>query len=205
MNSRKRDIILSLVIGEIAALLMVAVSRNLSLPSGARSLIPFLPYVFPLFTASAMLIGLWFRARFAVAYQFAKFLIVGGSNFLVDLSVLNLFIALTGIGAGFYAAAFKAASFLMAMSWSFVWNKFWTFRATSIDRVSLQFAGFFAVSVLGLAINVGTFTLVNDAVGPRAGIDQRTWASVAAAAAAIAGLLWDFTGYKFVVFRRTST
>jgi len=198
------DIILSAVIGEIAALLMVAVSRNLALPSGIQSAVSLLPFVFPFFTIGVMIVGIWFRTRLDVAYQFSKFLLVGGSNFLVDLAVLNLFIALTVITQGFYAAVFKAVSFLVAMSWSFVWNKFWTFRSASIHRAPIQFAEFFAVSVVGILINVGTFAFTNSVVGPQAGIDQRTWASVSAAAAAVAGLLWNFLGYKFLVFRRES-
>ena len=54
----------------------------------------------------------------------------------------------------------------------------------------------------GFLINVGTFALVNDLIGPPPGVPPRAWASAAAAAAAVVGLTWNFTGYKLVVFRK---
>lgn len=199
---RRRDVIGSLIIGEAAGLLMLAIGRGLPLPRGLASLLPWLPLGFPLFTLAVMLVGSWLGRWSLAAYQLSKFGLVGGMDFLIDLGVLNLLIALTGIASGYYASAFKAVAFLVAVTSSFLWNKFWTFRALSIEHVGLQFAQFFAVSALGLAINVGTFAVVNDFVGPPAGVLPRVWANAAAAAAATVGLLWNFTGYKFVVFKR---
>lgn len=87
---------------------------------------------------------------------------------------------------------------------SFLWNKFWTFRALSTENAGKQFVEFFIVSAVGLGVNVGTFALVNDVLGAQSGIDPQTWASVSAAGAAMVGLIWNFVGYKFIVFRRES-
>ncbi|MBI4132918.1 MAG: GtrA family protein [Candidatus Sungbacteria bacterium] len=199
---RRIDIIASLVIGEAAALLMLAIGRNISLPAGPAGLLPFLPFVFPIFTLAVIIAGSFFSRRIAVAYQFSKFLLVGGLNFLVDLGVLNILIFATGIAGGFYVVSFKAVAFLVAVTSSFLLNKFWTFRALSVEHAGLQFFEFLVVSGVGIAVNVGIFALVNNWLGPQAGIDDKTWASVSAGSAAIAGLLWNFLGYKFVVFRK---
>ncbi len=199
---KRIDLIASLVIGEAAALLMLAISQNLALPRGPTSLLPWLPFTFPLFTLAVMAAGAVLGRRLAVAYQFSKFLLVGGLNFLIDLGVLNLLIAATAISAGFYADVFKAAAFLVAVSSSFLWNKFWTFRSLSTEHAGLQFVEFFVVSAVGLAINVSTFALMNDALGPKFGIPAVAWASVSAGGAAAVGLLWNFLGYKLVVFRK---
>lgn len=199
---RKTDIVASLIIGEAAALLMIAIGRNLSLPRGLASLLPLLPFVFPFFTLAVVVISALVGRRFAVAYQFSKFLLVGGLNFLIDLGVLNLLVFATGIASGLPAVGFKAVAFMVAVTSSFFWNKYWTFRALSTAHVGGEFFVFLVVSAIGLLVNVGAFALLNDALGPRAGIDPKTWASISAGGAAVAGLLWNFAGYRFIVFRR---
>ncbi|MDP3727608.1 MAG: GtrA family protein [bacterium] len=201
---RTTDIVASLVIGEVAALLMFAVGRNIGLPSGLKSLLPWLPFVFPFFTFAVIAAGsLAGRVRLGF-YQLAKFGLVGGLNFLMDLGVLNLFLTLFGVTTGLYAVTSKAIAFLVALTSSFLWNKFWTFRSLSTAHVGQQVIEFFVVSAIGLGINVGTFTVLNNIVGPRGGIDGKTWASVSAAGAAAIGLAWNFFGYKLVVFRKPS-
>ena len=199
---RRVDVISSLVIGEAAALLMLAIGRNISLPQGLLAGLGWLPLVFPIATLAVMAAGSLLGRTSGVAYQFTKFLLVGGLNFLIDLGVLNFLIFATDISSGFYANTFKAVAFLVAVISSFFWNKFWTFRALSVENTALQFVEFFVVSAIGLGINVGSFALFNDAIGPQAGIDERTWVSVAATGAAAIGLVWNFLGYKLLVFRR---
>lgn len=199
---KRTDIIASLIIGEAAALLMLAIGRALALPAGLSSLLPWLPVLFPLFTLAIMMISSVIGRRVPVAYQFSKFLLVGGLNFLIDLAVLNALIALSGVSQGALAVGFKGASFVVAVISSFFWNKFWTFRAASLEHAGGEFVQFLTVSVIGLLTNAGAFSLLNDALGPRSGIRPQAWASIAAGGAAVVGLLWNFLGYKFFVFRR---
>ncbi len=198
---RKTDAVASVVIGEAAALLALAISRTITLPAPILPYLRHLPWAFPLFTLVVMAVGSYASRWVAVAQQFAKFLLVGGLNFLIDLAVLNALIAFSGVSQGTIAVGFKGASFVVAVISSFFWNKFWTFRASSLEHAGAQFAQFITVSVIGLLINAGVFSLLNDALGPRAGIPPQTWASVAALGAAAVGLLWNFAGYKFFVFR----
>lgn len=199
---KNTDAIASLVIGGMAALLMLAISRNLSLPAAATPyLTPFL-IVFPLVTLGIIAVGSSLGRRARILYQFTKYVLVGGLNFLIDLGVLNFLIALTNRSRGGYANAFKAASCLVAMTWSFFWNKFWTFGSVSTARAGHQFLKFFAVSAAGLLINVACFSIINNSIGPPGGIPPRTWANVAAMGSGVISILWNFLGYRFVVFRR---
>ncbi len=198
---KRIDLVWSLVIGEIAALLMLAVSKNVSIPAGILSRFYLLPYVFPVLTLLAMIVGALIGRAMPFVYQLVKFALVGGLNFLIDLGVLNFFISATGITSGFYASVFKAASFLTAVVSSFLWNKFWTFRALSVENAGQQFFQFFIVSLVGFLINVGVFALMNDVLGPQGRVDAKTWDSVSAAGAAAVGLVWNFLGYKFMVFK----
>ena len=202
MQTNRIDILASIVIGIIAGVLLALIGRNLPLPSGIMGLLKFLPLVFPLFTLGVMVIGTWLGHRVRIAYQLTKFVLVGGQNFLIDLGILNLLIAASGVSEGFTASIWKALAFLVAVSSSFLWNKFWTFRSLSTAHAGVQFAEFLVVSGVGLAINVGVFALINDGLGPQGSASPEVWASAAAVGAAIAGLMWNFLGYKFVVFRR---
>lgn len=199
---KRIDIIASLVIGEAAALLMIAIGRAITLPDLVAPYLGHLAWSFALVTLGVMAAGTLAGRRIAVAYPFSKFLLVGGLNFLIDLAVLNALIALSGVSQGALAVVFKGAGFAVAVISSFFWNKFWTFRAATLEHAGVQFAEFLTVSVIGLLLNAGVFYLLNDVLGPRAGIAPQTWASVAALGAAVAGLLWNFIGYKFFVFRK---
>ncbi len=198
---KRADIISSLVIGEAAGLLMLVIGRNITLPSGAARVLPLLPFGFPIFTAVVMAVGSYVGGRIAVAYQFTKFLLVGGLNFLIDLGVLNLLVAATNVTEGYQVSIFKAVAFLVAVISSFLWNKFWTFRSLSTERAAMQFAEFLVITVIGFFINVGAFSLLNNVAGPQSGIDPKTWVSISAGSAAILGLVWNFLGYKLLVFR----
>ena len=129
-------------------------------------------------------------------------MLVGGQNFLIDLGMLNLLIAATGVSAGFAGSSWKALAFLVAVSSSFLWNKFWTFRSLSTEHAGAQFAEFLVVSGIGLGVNVGIYAFINDGLGPQGGLRPELWASIAAVGAAIAGLMGNFLGFKFIVFRK---
>jgi len=198
----KKDFWGGLIIGLAAGILLWAIGRQLELPSGPKSLLPYMPLAFPVASIVGLYVATLLGRAVPLIYQFAKFLLVGGSNFLIDLGVLNLLINATDISQGPKANLFKAVSFLVAVVWSFFWNRFWTFSVTSTSGAGKQFWQFLTVTVIVFLINLGVFALLNDFLGPQAGIEAKTWASVAAVGASVVGLLWNFAGYKLLVFRK---
>jgi putative flippase GtrA len=201
---KRTDAVVSLVIGGMAALLMLAVSQGLALPAAARPYLAPVLLAFPLVTLAAIALGSFVGRRVGVVYQFTKYALVGGLNFLLDLGVLNVLITVTSISQGAYANGLKAISFLVAVTWSYFWNRFWTFSSASASRPGRQFVKFFVVSAAGILINVSAFAVINGPFWAHRGIPARTWANVAAAGASLTSVLWNFLGYKFVVFRRRS-
>ena len=132
-----------------------------------------------------------------VLRQIIKFVIIGVSNTLVDLTVLNLLMFLTGVTSGVPYIAFKAASFLVAVTNSYLWNKRWTFRS---DKQ--LFTQFLLVSTIGLFVNVGTASFLVNVVGPQFGASIKIWANIGAVGGTLVVMTWNFLGYKFVVFKR---
>jgi len=142
------------------------------------------------------------RGIFVLGYQFYKFVIVGGMNTLLDLSILNGLMIFTGIVAGWEFSAFKGASFAVAVINSYFWNKFWTFKKKQGGGI-VEFGQFVAVSLVGLGVNVGAASLLVNFVGPQGGIPPQLWASVGAVAAIVFSTVWNFIGYKLFVFKKT--
>lgn len=128
--------------------------------------------------------------------QFAKFFLVGLLNTLIDLGSLNLLILVSGIGSGLWYSAFKGASFLIATANSYYWNKRWTFKSNQ-----KKFGKFLVISAVGFVINVGVASFLVNLIGPQANLTIKVWANVGAITGSLIGLMWNFLGYKFIVFK----
>ncbi|MBI4691856.1 MAG: GtrA family protein [Candidatus Terrybacteria bacterium] len=203
-NFKKTDILLALIIGEICAWLMWLIARNLAIEvPGIAVAVPYLNYllvVFPVLCVFGFIIAGFLSRAIPVIYQIAKFVLVGGLNFLIDMGVLNFLVFYTGISIGLTQSVFKGISFFVAVINSYFWNKFWTFKRTSAENVGKEFLQFVIVSVIGFGINLGVDYAVVNMMAPFAGIGAKTWAQIGALVAAVVALFWNFLGYKFIVF-----
>lgn len=139
-----------------------------------------------------------------VLYQFGKFAAVGVLNTFVDIGVLNLEILAFGTPAAWPYRVFKAVSFLAATTNSFFWNKFWTFDSREPANPS-QTIKFYLVAIGGFLINVGVASYVFSGVARPAAISANLWANIGAMVGVASGFLWDFLGYKYVVFKKPTT
>jgi len=145
--------------------------------------------------------------KFPVIGQFIRFGLIGGMNTGVDLVILNILIFSTGQYEGAAYSAFKAISFAAAATFSYFMNKRWAFRDKSKDKEVQKFSQFFAVSIVGAVINVSVATLVVTYLKPVVGADflflnDNLWGTVGALFGTAFGLVWNFLGYKFIVFKK---
>jgi putative flippase GtrA len=88
-------------------------------------------------------------------WQLAKFGIVGGSGYLINLVV---FAVLAG-PFGIHHIAAAVGAFVVAVSNNFFWNRHWTFGPGE-RPAHFQAARFFAVSLASLAINLVVLELL---------------------------------------------
>ena len=89
--------------------------------------------------------------------QLFQFGLVGGSGYLVNLSVFALLNQLVSVH---YIPA-AVGAFCVAVTNNFLWNRHWTFDAAH-GHAGFQAARFFAVSVAGLGINLAVLKLLVD-------------------------------------------
>ena len=92
--------------------------------------------------------------------QLFKFGLVGGSGYLINLAVFALLDQLLGV----HHLVAAVLSFCVAVSNNFLLNRHWTFQATE-GHAGLQAASFFAVSLLGLGVNLLLLFLLVDVGG----------------------------------------
>lgn len=203
----KKDFWLSLVIGGLVGILLQPLISNFSADISGLAVIPLIEFrvmaffVF-LFGAPLALFVFFILSRFVpVLYQFAKFASVGILNTTVDLGIFNLETFLYGsLPAAFVFSVFKAISFLTATTNSFIWNKYWTFGANAKPQAG-EVVKFYAIAIIGGFLNVGVATAVRTAnfsfVSPNTLVNF-----VAPICGILAVFLWNFIGYKYVVFKK---
>lgn len=158
------------------------------------------------FFAVFALFALWLCALIGkiwkAFYQFGQFAAVGTLNSFIDIGVFNLETFLYGASAVsiLLFAIFKAISFLCATTNSFLWNKNWTFHEEHKTNAG-QVTGFYTIALIGWGANVAVATFVK-AIGP----ETKLWVDIVAPLAGIlVTFLWNFIGYKYVVFKRKAS
>ncbi len=135
------------------------------------------------------------------ARQATRFCIVGIINTVVDILVLNLLIEITGTGhSGPLFTAFKTISFLVALLNSFYMNSRWTFAGDSGTRPTVtQGAQFVIISVVASVVNIASASYVASFIKPPVEL-VAYWPTVAALVGTVFSFIFNFIGYKFLVF-----
>ncbi len=98
--------------------------------------------------------------RYGAAAQLAGFALVGASGFVIDVSV---YVGLQAIGVEHRVARFL--SFWPAVTWNWVLNRGLTFEERQRQPHIRQWTKFVASSMIGLAVNVGSYTMLTSFVG----------------------------------------
>lgn len=195
----KKDYYLVTIIGFLVGWLVLLPAVNIGLKI-TPPLVVGSVFGFTLFAPLA-LGTLKFLSRFwAILGQFGKFAAVGTLNALLDLGILNLLIFLTGVSRGIYFSAFKALSFLVAVTNSYFWNKLWTFES-KLPFTGREYVRFGFFTLIGDLINVSVASFIVNFIGPPADFNPKLWANVGAVIAIFVALLWNFLIYRNIVFK----
>lgn len=197
----KRDIISSLVIGEACAIIfLLTMSPAIEIPIVMR-IKNFLPIVLPLLS----LFGIWFvslfKEKMPVIFQAGKSFLVGILNTFIDLGILTLLMNCFKTFNGTLFSVFKGISFSGATLNSYFWNKSWTFKKQNSDQALKQTSQFYLITAGGFLINLAISSFIVNVITPQFGLSQEVWAYVGAIIAVFFGFIWNFVGYKLIVFK----
>jgi len=203
---KKRDIIASLICGEIASWFLILILTNPKFEEAAtlaalKNVIWYLPIILPII----FLIGIWLASLLGklikVIYQFIKFAETGVLNTFIDMGILSLLSGLTGITSGAWLVPLNTVSFFCATTNSYYWNKLWTFQRGK-GIVGKEFFQFFIITIIGWGINTGLLVLITTFVIPIVSMSPGAWLLSAKVIATFVSMCWNFLGYKFIVFKK---
>ncbi len=99
--------------------------------------------------------------RYGVAARLASFALVGGSGFVIDVAV---YLGLQAVGVEHRVARFL--SFWPAVTWNWRLNRSLTFAERPRQPRVRQWTKFVASSLIGLGVNVGSYTALTSFVAP---------------------------------------
>ena len=207
VEDHSHDYKYALILGIIIGLALIPTVYNLDVPGklgvGGFSLYIYIGLLFamPLLALAGIFVARLLVQRITVLWQFAKFGLIGVSNTALNFGVFNFFIYLTGITKGFALSTFSAMAFLVALVNSYIWNSHWSFK-NDRERTPKEFFQFFAVTFCGLLINSVVVYSITQYMAPLAGVNPKVWANVANLVATLIVMFWNFTGFKFLVFKK---
>lgn len=203
-NLQFRDLLFGAINGAIFGLMAYFMAKNFTLPSLLSFInIPLISItVFALLAVIGIYVGYLLSKIKHFFFQFAKFGSIGVANFSIDFGVLNILMFLTQINTGIGIDIFKGLAFFAAVTNSYFWNKHWSFSEKSSATPKKEFTLFFLVSVIGAILSIGIVHILVNTIGYPPTFSPNAWANIANVVATLVVLIWNFLGYKFIVFKK---
>jgi putative flippase GtrA len=203
---RKRDIFLSFVCGFFAGVFLTVVIKNphvdefkkLADLGGLLWLLPF--FLAVAFSSGVLIVKVIFK-RIKIFFQFVKFAETGVLNTFIDMGVYNGLVWFSGVTSGLGIIPINVLSFSCATINSYFWNKHWTFDNKEKAKAR-EFVQFLAVSLVGMGINTFIVFFGTTFFFPFGGLSSGAWLNLVKVGAILVSMIWNFLGYKFIVFRK---
>lgn len=203
MSYSRKDFFLSILSGILAGIIIAPLFIKLNIGNGLGASWWNLAWAVPILFVFGTYIGSRLSRFIPWFFQFAKFAAIGFLNTAIDFGVLNLLIFLTGITKGVGIIGINSVSFLSAVTNSYFWNKGWTFQLGTQARAG-EFLQFVVVTFIGLLINNSIVFAGTTWISPLFGLDAVLWVNFVKAAGVVVALIWNFAGYKLIVFREVA-
>lgn len=201
----KKNILYSLICGELSSWFLIFIIKNPYIKEfeeipAIENLIWFLPIALPIIFLLGILVGQVISKFIRVISEIIKFIEIGVLNTFIDMGILNVLVWLTGITSGAWVILMNSLSFFCATTNSYYWNKFWTFKKEG-QRKEKEFLQFLVVSVIGWGINTGIVFSGTTLISPMANLSAGAWVNIMKIVATLIAMVWNFLGYKFIVFK----
>lgn len=199
MTFTKRDFTIATITGFTTGFIAWRVLEYLDymLPVSLAWLILVIPLLWIIGVKFGFFLGRWMP----FFNQFGKFAAIGFTNFAVDIGIFNLLFSLAHENTDWFVL-FKAASFIVASTHSYFWNKYWSFNAGNSGGGGAEFLKFLTVSALALLVNVTISTIFAHSFHPATGLSEKVWINLGLIAGSGGALVFSFLGFRLVVFNR---
>ncbi|MCM4084018.1 GtrA family protein [Actinoplanes sp. TRM88002] len=140
--------------------------------------------------------GLRYRLR-ALIRELGKFGTVGGVAFAIDVAIFNVLLQ-----AGFETLIAKTISTVIATTFAFLGNRFWTWRHRAHANMARQYTVFFVLNAIGLGIGLACLAISHYGLGQLSPVFQTQLADNISGQliGTAAGSLFRFWSYRRFVF-----
>lgn len=200
-----RDYLLTSFIAVSFSLFTIPILQNLKLP-----FIKSIPAAFAIelvflliFANIAIGIAGLIARKIPVMLQVAKFVAVGAFNTFLNWGIVNLLMWTTQIFSGALYTFYIAFAFIVANFVSFFWNRYWIFipeKVKARESAKKDYVQFLIVSVIGLTIQTGISSAWVNLLPTE--MTAEIWANIGLVMGTAFSMIWNFLGYKFIVFRK---
>ncbi len=204
------DIIFALICGRVMAWLAYDFFKDYGIDIGFWRWL--MPILLPIISLICLWLAYFIGKKMPFVFQLAKFVLVGALATVLDLEFFEFSVwlfslmSLTAVPVLLLSTNVliisKIVSFLLATSAKYWGNKYWAFENISKENKSKEIAKFFIVTIVGLAADIVFFLYFSKILGPRFGTPQGAWIKLSVIMAAICSAVWNFSGYKFIVFKK---
>ncbi len=193
----KIDYALAGLIGFFAGIFAIPVVYNIA--SKDPFVLLALPWVLAIGAVVGMLVFGFLGRKVPFFIQFAKFAVVGVLNTAIDFGTLNIISIVTGVTGGLIVGGVNVPGVALALTNAYFWNKFWVFNHRDNKGALNDLPKFLLVSGIGILVNSGVVILATSY--PAVSVNAKTLLNIAKLGATVFSLVWNFLGYKFIVFK----
>ncbi len=208
---RKKDFLMAGIAGFFTALFLLPTLKNVKILQFGY-IVAGLLIGLPLLWMLALIVGRFLGRWLGWIYQFVKYCILGFLNSAIDFGVLNLISLYTGLTSGFIIGGVNVPGFVIAAANSYFWNKFWVFAKERKEglpvgqtREKVDYSDIFTfviIVVSGIIINGAIVVFISTYINPFFGLSPERWLNIAKVSATAIALVWNFLGFKFLVFKK---
>lgn len=149
-------------------------------------------------------IGRRIASRIAMHHDSVRYILVGIFNTVLNASIVNLCVLLTGIARGHEIFFFSLAAYAVTIAQAFVWNKYWVFDAAHRKSTLETYGRFLFVTVGTALVSAGVTTILVSVIGAPAHIPERLWVNIAIALVIPLSFASNYLGNKYLVFKTPS-
>jgi len=159
-------------------------------------------WLFPILSVVCLEVANQIGKKITFIDEAAKFFLVGAFSAVIDIKVYQFSAWMFGLFILISPLVSKSISFLAATVVKYGGNKLWVFEKNGKDGIKKEVIQFLTITLIGMIIDVAAFYCATHFWQP-ATVPTEIWTESSIIIAALVAAIWNFLGYKYVVFKKS--
>lgn len=158
--------------------------------------------ILPFISLFCLWLAYYVGKKLLFVFQAVKHLLVGAFATVVDLKLFEFLVWVFNLLLFVNPLVIKGISFIISTLLKYLGNKYWAFGKHERDNLKEEMIQFFYITLIGLVIDIGIFYYLTKIIGPQFELSAIFWVKLSVIFAAISAAIFNFLGYKFLVFKK---